>query len=412
MNNDLQKFKKCDVFTPQHISNLMASKLHKTGTLLEPSAGIGNLLQPIDINAYTQIDVYELKTEYLDLIKYTNINKYNTDFIKAEITQKYDNIIMNPPYIKVQDLSEEYRLYLKTHFDILKDGLVDIYYAFIIKCLDLLSDDGIMVSITPNSYLYNKSSLKLRQFLFDNSLIQEIIDYKDQKVFNGVSVYCCITVFTKKPKDTLIYNDNTILYSDLIKNYSLFNFNSSNKTLRTVCKITNGIATLRDKIFIHETKLFDEPCWYSITNGATNKFIIYPYNDAKIIPEDIFKTHNPLTFQYLLENKHELSLRDKGNKVYPEWFAYGRSQSIKYSNTKCIYISCFIDPANINNALFVKKGMLHHGCLCIQPNDEKYIDQIVNCIKHNIDFISNNSSKRSGGWINLSSRVLYDVPLQ
>ena len=105
-------------------------------------------------------------------------------------------------------------------------------------------------------------------------------------------------------------------------------------------------------------------------------------------------------------------MRDKGNKVYPEWFAYGRSQSIKYSNTKCIYISCFIDPANINNALFVKKGMLHHGCLCIQPNDEKYIDQIVNCIKHNIDFISNNSSKRSGGWINLSSRVLYDVPLQ
>ena len=43
---------------------------------------------------------------------------------------------------------------MKKKFNILKNGLVDIYYAFILKCLKLLKNDGVMVSITPNSYFY------------------------------------------------------------------------------------------------------------------------------------------------------------------------------------------------------------------------------------------------------------------
>ena len=43
----------------------------------------------------------------------------------------------------------------------------DIYYAFIYKSIELLDDDGVLVMITPTSYLTNKSSLNLllRHFL-------------------------------------------------------------------------------------------------------------------------------------------------------------------------------------------------------------------------------------------------------
>ena len=202
-----------------------------------------------------------------------------------------------------------------------------------------------------------------------------------------------------------------MLYSDLMINYSLFNFNTSDNVLKNVCKITNGIATLRDKIFIHNDKLFNEPCWKDLTNGPVNKYIIYPYINGKIIPDELFKQDNPLTYRYLMENKEELSKRDKGNKTYPEWYAYGRSQSIKYCDKICIYIPCFIEPANIKNSMFIKKGMLHQSCLCIEPNNESDITNIMSRIIANIDFITNNSSKRSGGWINISSRILYNITL-
>jgi len=61
--------------------------------------------------------------------------------------------------------------------------------------------------------------------------------------------------------------------------------------------------------------------------------------------------------------------------------------------------------------MFIKNGMLFQGCLCIEPYNENDVDIIVNAIKKNINFISNNSSKRSGGWINISSRILYQIKL-
>jgi len=41
-----------------------------------------------------------------------------------------------------------------------------------------------------------------------------------------------------------------------------------------------------------------------------------------------------------------------------------------------------------------------------EPNYENDIKKIKNILIENIDFIQQNSTKRSGGWISLSSRVL------
>jgi hypothetical protein len=411
IDNDLIIFIKCDIFTPDNICKIMTSKLNNNGSLLEPSVGTGNLLKFINLDNYNIIDVYELKNEYLQQINNTTINKFNTDFLKTTITTKYDNIIMNPPYIRIQDLSISYRLYIKQHFNILHNGLIDIYYAFILKCINLLNDNGRMVAITPNTYLYNKSSLQLRKYLFENQLIEEIIDFKDKKVFKDVSVYCCITIFTLHPKTHLIYNNKHISYEDIYINNSLFNFNKSINTLKDICKITNGIATLRDKIFIHTQKLYDEPCWKVITNGITESFIIYPYDNGTIIDKSLFKSNNPLTYQYLKKYKNELAKRDKGHKTYPTWYAYGRTQSINPPTQPCIYIPCFINPANFEKYIFIKEPTLYKSCLCIQPKNNIDINLIINYLIENITFIERNSTKRSGGWINISSRILYQISI-
>jgi len=438
-NDDLHKFIKCDIFTPDAISKIMESKLHKNGSLLEPSVGTGNLLKYINFDNYEKIDVFELKNEYLKLIINSKINKFNTDFLKYNFNEKYKNIILNPPYIKIQDLSIEYRKFIKLNYSILNSGMIDIYYAFILKCIDLLTNDGIMVSITPNTYLYNKSALNLRKYLFNNKLVKEIIDFGTEKVFNGISVYCCITIFSKEEKTHFLYNNKEINYNDINKNdYNIFNTittnvnattttttttynetetsttsttsNETKKTLKDICRITNGIATLRDNIYIHKEKKYDEPCWYKITNSKEIKYIIYPYNNGKIINENDFKLSNPNTYSFLLENKDELSKRDKGNKEYATWYAYGRTQSLLISKKQnVIYLPCFINPDNIT--IDIKPSMLYQSCLCIEPNTDADMITIKNSIMKNINFIKSISSKRSGGWINLSSSNLYKVPI-
>lgn len=413
-NTDLDKFTKCDVFTPENISNIMTEKLKSGGTLLEPSVGDGALLKHIDLSKYSQVDVYELKQTYLDCVEErNNLQKYCQDFLKTKNETKYDNIIMNPPYIKVQDLTQEYRNFIRDQFHQLNGGMVDIYYAFIIKCLEMLADDGVMVSITPNSFLYNKSAKKLRKYLIDGKYIQEIIDFKTEKVFPGISVYCCICVFTKTPKTNLVYNDNEIDYENIDKTeYNIFGkkqTQSGIKTLKDVCKISNGIATLRDKIYIHIEQLYNEPCWEIVTDGKTQKYIIYPYHNGKIIPDKKFKETNPQTYQYLLDNKSELAKRDKGNKTYAAWYAYGRTQSIiKPKAKRVIYLPSFINPNDYKMEISLTPS-LYQGCLCIEPLNDADTEKIYDTIQKNMKYIAEISSKRSGGWIMLSSRNLYGI---
>jgi len=441
MDETLLHFQKSDIFSPSEISKLMASKLHNYGNLLEPSVGEGHLLKYIDFNHYDNIDVYEIKEKYLEKIvtdttntNITNtnttnkkINKYHADFIKTNITTTYDNIIMNPPYIRIQDLSKEYRSYIKEAFPIFKTGLVDLYYVFLLKCISLLNEKGIMVAITPNSYLYNKSSLTLKKYLFENKLIREIIDYKSEKVFEGKSVYCCITIFDKSPKDYLIYNDTQIYYKDIdTKEYNIFNTinaysdnntntntsNQSYKKLKDICKIKNGIATLREKIYIHEKPLYpEEPCWKPITNGKKKAYIIFPYDDnGKIIDETEFQNKNLKTYTYLQTNRLELEKRDKGNKTYPKWYAFGRTQAlVKSKKEKVLYIQSFINPIEVK--LEMSEPMLFYGCLCIEPIHSKDTEVIEKTIIKNIDMLTKMSSKRGGGWINISSRNLYELPV-
>lgn len=414
-DQDLQKFLKCDVFTPDDIGKLMVSKLHKYGNLLEPSVGCGNLLKHINCDLYDDIDVYEIKKEYMDQIPYhNNIRKHHCDFIKKEIDIQYTNIIMNPPYIKMQDLSVDYRKYIKEKFDVINNGIVDIYYAFILKTLQLLKDDGVLVAITPNSYLYNKSSTQLRKYLFDNRLVKEIINFEDKKVFPNVSVYCCITICTKTPNQNIVYNDKSILYDNINNNnYSLFDFSSSEKQkLSDICKIRNGIATLRDKIYIHDDKIYEEPCWRKIICGNREKYIIYPYENGVVLEESDFCKDNPYTYAYLTSQKDELAKRDKGNKKYPKWYSYGRTQSLKCTTKKCIYIPCFLNPETIDKNITVNQNILHSGCLCIEPKEEKDIEKIIECLICNKTYLSQNCAKRSGGWVSLSSRVLYNLNLQ
>ena len=419
VDESLLQFEKCDVFTPDKISDIMSGFL-KGGTLLEPSVGDGQLLKFIDFSKYSRVDIYDIKQEYLDKCpQQKQIRSYCKDFIRSDIHYQYDNIILNPPYIRIQDLSEEYRKYIKDKWPLLSKGNIDIYYAFLVKCLELLDNQGVMVAIIPNSYLTNKSAMLFRKFLIENRYIEKIIDFKSDKVFESVSTYCCITVFTKCPKKELVYtyrdDHKRIKYDDISEdNYNIFiQKNLGGKRLGDICKIRGGIATLRDKIYIHAEKKYNEPCWKRVTNSLNQSWIIFPYHeDGTLIEEVEFKGKNPKTYQYLIDNKEELLKRDKGKQSnYPSWYCYGRTQSlIKEKSEKVIYVSTFVDP---NDIKYVScKPQYNIGCLSISITDQEFTrGMVIDILEKNKEFIINNSGKRGGGWLNLSSGVLKKIPL-
>jgi hypothetical protein len=227
-------------------------------------------------------------------------------------------------------------------------------------------------------------------------------------------------VMTKEPKDTFIYNGEEFNYDTITgPEYNIFQgmnngTSASTRTLSDICKIKNGVATLCNEVYIHSEKKYDEPCWRRCkTSSSDEKWIIYPYDEAtaKVVDEEEMKRENPRTYEYLETQKVKLSNRDKGKKEYPKWYAYGRSQSLRLpSRDRVIYIPVFIDPTNIQYTIDVPT--VYSGCLCIELTTDEYTnEQVIATIKKNIDYIKANSSKRGGGWINLSTKTLLSVPI-
>ena len=405
----------CDVFTPTNISAQMASYLSSAGTLLEPACGKGDLLTNLDMSLYSRVDMFDIKEQYLAQCPIgSHIRKFCTDFLMYETDETYDNIISNPPYIRFQDLSSEYRKQLQDRWPILRKGNVDIYYAFILRCVEQLSSNGVMVIITPNSYLYNKSAYALRQYLIDNKLLREIVDFGSEKVFDGICTYCCITVIDKKDKKLFSYNGKNIHYNT-VDDYNIFKTHIDGGTRRSLlgehCKVSNGLATLADKVFVHDKRLYREPCWREVFSGMKSKWCIFPYLNGVLLPEATFAEDNPQTYAFLRTKQGALANRDKGRKKYPGWYAYGRTQALKIPEGKdVLYIPTLLNPRDVT--LCIKKATLFRNCIAVEVVNPGYsVHQIAGAIQNNVGLLELHCPKRGNGWLGISTTVLKQIPL-
>ncbi|MGE0769988.1 MAG: DNA methyltransferase, partial [Hyphomicrobiaceae bacterium] len=75
------------------------------------------------------------------------------------LSRRYDVIAANPPYMGSGNMSSA----IKSHVDrVLKPGKSDLYAAFIVRNLQLVSVDGRVAMVTQQSWLFLKSFLSLR----------------------------------------------------------------------------------------------------------------------------------------------------------------------------------------------------------------------------------------------------------
>lgn len=82
-------------------------------TVLEPSAGIGNIINCLT-NNYTfenlQIDCVELnKQKFLEL-QLKGYNAFNNDFLQLNAGKQYDRVIICPPFKGNEPLNQLHRL--------------------------------------------------------------------------------------------------------------------------------------------------------------------------------------------------------------------------------------------------------------------------------------------------------------
>lgn len=137
-------------------------------------------------NALIDSDMYGTDEEMEKRLK---IYPFDWRFSNGQV-EEFDLIIGNPPYVTTEDmigqlLKEEYDLYKSCYTSAYKQ--FDKYFIFIERAIERLKENGSLVYIIPNKFTKIESGKKLREFITDNKLLREYIDFGSLQLFRGSS---------------------------------------------------------------------------------------------------------------------------------------------------------------------------------------------------------------------------------
>lgn len=372
--------------TPEMVTSFMAGLIEhdKNSTCLEPCCGSGAFLNELKRRGFKNINAYEIDESIIP----NGFNISNQSFISADIKDKYDVIIGNPPYIRWKNLENNLKAELK-EADIWNNycnSLCDYSAPFIIKSVELLKENGELIFITTDYWFSTTHAAKIRNYILENGYISDIFSFNETPIFENVKASFVIFRFVKnkyiKPKInvTKFYTRKKIsqnIFDDIISNkcgekFSIPQFKNNTKwcllneeenkiiefyeksckknILKDICDIGNGMVSGLDKAFqLPEGLQLDEfeknNCIDVVkaknlglfVHGVSTKYIFL----REKTDENLFQNKFSQFFHHLSPYKAALLKRYSYGKDLKYWeWAFLRNFSLFKKNTNKIFCPC------------------------------------------------------------------------
>jgi len=219
----------------------------------------------------------------------------------------FNVIIGNPPYIRIQTMKEwapEEVEYFSHKYKTAESGNYDIYVVFVEKAIQLLDDTGLLGFILPNKFFQAEYGKNLRHIISENKLLNEIVNFTDQQVFEQATTYTNLLFLSKgdkkffkyaeirkleNPLDELSLIKTSVKYdnssisvdelplSDITEQPWRFGFGKESALLRRLASIKPVLSDVCNKIF------------QGIITGADDVFILEFKNT---IANEVFELHS------------------------------------------------------------------------------------------------------------------------
>jgi len=190
-------------------------------------------------NSLIDTDYYESQFDFGDEKK-TKPFQWNNAFPEVFKQGGFSCVIGNPPYVRSKLLEETQRNYFSRKFKSAK-GTFDIYSIFIEQAFYLIKNNGLVAFINPNKYFYSDYGEGIRNVILENYCIESIVDFNEFQVFEGITTYTAVNIFSKRK------NKSAFQYSN-VSDKKLYKIEVEDFLLREITneKITNTKVEIKN----------------------------------------------------------------------------------------------------------------------------------------------------------------------
>ncbi len=188
------------------IRRLLDSERRSCGKIAWDDACLDTAIKACDVNSGFIAEARQKTIEQLEMAGCPPVRAAelahrwieHADFLLASWRVKFDFVIGNPPYVRIEDLPagvmQRYRELFPTCVD-----RADLYVAFFEQGLNLLSGRGHLAYICANRFTKNLYGRALRQLIARNYRVRYYLNLEHTQPFvSEVSAYPCITVIDRQ----------------------------------------------------------------------------------------------------------------------------------------------------------------------------------------------------------------------
>lgn len=252
---------------------------------------------------------------------------------------KMDFVLMNPPYVRIHNLSSKPASPYVT-------GMCDLYYAFFDYAQRMLADGGMLSAISPSSWMTSKAGSMMRDDLRSREVLRAVCDYGHLQIFApyATTYTALVLIGTGASGDISVWGhdgEGRLAGRSGVPSASCWHQGLFMPTAPSVMdaimttplgtggvSVRNGYATNLDGLFMSEASRFSA---YEIpvikASRARGMFAIYPYGkDGALVPFADIEKAEPRLARVLTDNRDRLLARTQTDVT--RWWAYGRTQGI------------------------------------------------------------------------------------
>jgi type I restriction-modification system DNA methylase subunit len=378
-----------------------------------------------------------------------------------------DAVIGNPPYIRIQTLQEASPIdvdFFKKKYKAASKGNYDIYVVFVEKGLGLLNQKGRLGFILPHKFFNAQYGEPLRRVIAEGKHLAKVVHFGDQQVFEDATTYTCLMFLDKTAHEEFEFERVRNLESWRTSEISIkgeidsanvtekewnFSVGEGSKLIEKLSKmperlediakrIFQGLKTGADPVFILEERqngtyysnalkrevsienTFLRPLYKSgemkrYTLRKNSRYVIFPYQNGKLIGWNEITSKAPKTAEYLKACKETLAKRENGRWAGNQWYCYSRNQALEIISSPKILTADLNPFANYcyderGEACFPGGAAGGYG-IVLDKNRYLYILGLLN--SKTVDYYHKSiSTNFRGGWFGYDAKIIRNIPIR